>query len=93
MKNIRIVSLLLSIVILTFSVIAYVSKVYNTKEHIEIVSVVVSKGDTLWNIAKKYGNDNDDIRKIIYQIKEFNGIDSDINVGQVIYIPVKENGE
>ncbi len=93
MKNIIIVSFVLLICVLILSVAVCIRNIFDTREHTKIVSVVVNKGDTLWNIAKKYGNDNDDIRKTIYQIKAFNDIDSDIDVGQVIYIPVNENGE
>ena len=40
----------------------------------EYATIVIAKGDTLWNIAKKYNYDNIDIRSKISEIKELNKI-------------------
>lgn len=54
------------------------------KEHV----VTVHTGDTLWDIAKKYADGSDDIRYIIYIIKDRNGLKSaDIKPGQKLIIP------
>ena len=55
----------------------------------EYTTIVVSKGDTLWKIAKDYSNENQDIRDKIYEIKELNNIGSDIKIGQELLIRVK----
>jgi len=40
-------------------------------------TVTVGRGDTLWSIAEKYGEDSD-IRKYIFEIKELNNIKGNI---------------
>jgi len=51
------------------------------------ILVKVSKGDTLWDIAEKYGGSKN-IRKFIYEIRENNGLmDSTIYEGMTIEIP------
>ena len=55
----------------------------------EYVKVVVSNGDTLWSIAQRYSNNSKDIRSLIYEISELNGIDSSrIYAGQELSIPI-----
>lgn len=50
--------------------------------------VTVHTGDTLWDIAKKYADGKDDIRYIIYSIKDRNGLQTaDIKPGQKLIIP------
>lgn len=53
--------------------------------------VVVSKGDTLWDIASKYINIKFDIRDEIYHIKKINDLQtSNIYPGQELIIPIRE---
>ena len=48
----------------------------------------VQSGDTLWNLADKFGPDNKDIREIVYEICKVNDISADsIYPGQKILIP------
>lgn len=50
--------------------------------------VTVSAGDTLWDIAKRYVEGKDDIRFVIYMIKERNDLtDANIKPGQKLIIP------
>ena len=51
-------------------------------------TIVVSKGDTLWSIAKLYNFDNQDIRSKIDEIKELNEISSNIKIGQELKIKI-----
>mgnify|MGYP006278708437 CR=1 FL=1 len=52
--------------------------------------VLVREGDTLWEIAKENNRYNQDIRKVIYEIKKVNKIDdSYLMPGDVIKIPNK----
>lgn len=51
--------------------------------------VIVKKGDTLWNIAKRYGPAHRDIREIVDDIKSANNIKDLIFPGDVLYVPVK----
>lgn len=50
-------------------------------------AITVRDGDTLWEIASTYAN-NDDIRKYIFEIKELNQMENDtIYKGQTILLP------
>lgn len=48
----------------------------------------VEEGETLWDIAAGMSNDDQDIRKVIYDIAKLNNIapDADLKVGQKIVI-------
>ncbi|WP_227766445.1 LysM peptidoglycan-binding domain-containing protein [Zhaonella formicivorans] len=59
----------------------------NSTQHIK---VVVKKGDTLWNIAEKYGPAEQDIRKTIYEIKIMNKVEDLLQPGDVLIIPQTE---
>ena len=50
----------------------------------------VEEGDTLWNLCKDTCPDNMDIRDYIDLVKETNNIDSDIYVGDALWIPIVE---
>lgn len=54
----------------------------------EYATIIVSKGDTLWNIARTYNYDNIDIRNKIDEIKELNKISSNIKIGQELLIKI-----
>ena len=49
-------------------------------------------GDNLWNIAKEYNPEYEgDLRKVMYYIKQANGMKSDtVYVGHVYEVPVME---
>lgn len=52
--------------------------------------VIVNKGDTLWNIALKNMPKGYDVRKMVYEIRKFNNMDSaDIYPGEIIKIPIR----
>jgi nucleoid-associated protein YgaU len=49
---------------------------------------VVAEGDTLWDIASQHVADGDDVRVVVYAIKQRSGITSSaLQVGQVLQIP------
>lgn len=51
---------------------------------------VVHSGDTLWEIATAHGPATDDVRAVVRQIIEINGIaDALIHPGQVIQLPAR----
>ncbi|MDD2476646.1 MAG: LysM peptidoglycan-binding domain-containing protein [Dysgonamonadaceae bacterium] len=51
-------------------------------------NILIQSGDTLWDLAKTYGPENQDIRKTVYSICETNNITpQDIQPGQSIRIP------
>lgn len=50
--------------------------------------VQIISGDTLWELAKEYGPNDRDVRKVIHAICEINDITADdIQPGQSILIP------
>ena len=80
------------IVILLFAIIAlFFNKTYAKKTY-ENKTIIVSEGQTLWNIAQYEKDNNDyykekDIRRIIYEIKEKNKLNTcDLKVGQKLNI-------
>lgn len=62
---------------------------------VDYKTVYVTQGDTLWKIASKEQEKNPyykdrDIRDVIYDIKEINGLKvSSLTVGQELKIPTK----
>ncbi len=62
------ISLVIFVMIYTANVSGYHKQEY--------ISVTVNSGDTLWSIAERYCDDNHDIRKYIYEIKDINNMDS-----------------
>lgn len=51
--------------------------------------VQIQSGDTLWNVARKFGPPDCDTRQVVYEICRINGINaSDIQPGQSLLIPV-----
>ena len=51
--------------------------------------VEVKSGESLWQIAKLYCPENEDIRMCIYEIKSINGLaGSEIYAGQTLTVPV-----
>ncbi|MDD2220955.1 MAG: LysM peptidoglycan-binding domain-containing protein [Clostridia bacterium] len=55
------------------------------------VSVIVDQGDSLWGLIKEYNpNYNGDMRKMVREVKELNGLGSvAIYPGDIIVIPIK----
>ncbi len=50
--------------------------------------VEVVSGDTLWDLAKSYGDSSKDIREVVYEICSVNQIKAqDLYAGQIILIP------
>jgi LysM repeat protein len=55
----------------------------------EYAQVQIVAGDTLWDIASRYIQEGNDIRKFVYEICELNKITADsIHPGQSILVPV-----
>ena len=56
-------------------------------------SYLVQPGDTLWEIAQEHRPDFVGIRNYVNLMKRVNGMDSDIQPGQVLLIPIWKEGE
>lgn len=52
--------------------------------------IVVASGDTLWSIASELRGEGDDVRRIVYNLKERNDLRSSVlQSGQTLIIPNK----
>ena len=82
-NNIIILSVAICLLNLLFTNI-FASKEIDTKEY------VVMRGETLWSIAEDlYSEENTDIQKIIYDIKDVNNMsESIVYEGQTINLPI-----
>ncbi len=85
-----------SILITIFIVITMcicISKIFaNNEAETTEITYTVSKGETLWSIAKKYKQNNQDIRDYIYKVKKLNNMTSaTIYEGQIIKILFMED--
>lgn len=57
-------------------------------DELKYIEIQIKRGDTIWELAKKFTPNGKDIRKTIYEISLINNLDSlDIYPGQVIKIP------
>lgn len=87
------VPLLIGVMILVFLVIqprifgaVAMQQVEGDTDYIE---VLVAPGDTVWGLAREYGPDGVDVRRMIYQIRDANGLETFvIHPGQVLIIPI-----
>lgn len=57
--------------------------------------VIVHSGDTLWTIAGRWTNKDEDVREVIYRIQQENklGQASFLQPGQKIVVPVRAAGQ
>lgn len=77
------------LILLIAIAIPFASKV-NGETPLKYEKVVVYPGDTLWSIASRNKTSNTDIRKLIYEIRKLNKLESAvITPGQEILIPLK----
>ncbi len=85
LKNIVII---LAIIFFCSNIIFNSINTVNAGNSEEFIIVMVNEGDTLWSIAKKYNFNNEDIRKVIYNIEQVNNIEkSIIYPGQQLKVP------
>ena len=92
MKKLKIINkgkFIRSSIILLLSIISILFIIINSnkieEKEITYATYHVSKGDTLWTIAKEQ-NSNKDIREIIYMIRQDNNIGANLSIGQEIQI-------
>ena len=57
------------------------------KEEAQTQDYIISSGETLWSIAQKYKNPEEDTRQYVYEIRKLNNMtNSTIYAGQTIKI-------
>ena len=60
----------------------------HSKDVTTYTTVQVQSGDTLWNLAREYGNAGKDVRQTIYEICKLNDVSAEtLQAGQYITIP------
>ncbi len=85
-KILVIISIVMLILIIYSNIYTYADE--TTK--VNYKTIIVKEGDTLWDIAKCFNNKNKDVRKVVYIIKKFNGLNNAvIYPGQELKIPVE----
>lgn len=85
---------LLGLVLLLFGVSGYgvlQMEAAPTSYHTE--QVIVTRGDSLWGIARRYTHPEEDVREVIDRIAKANHLDlrRSIQPGQKLTVPVKQN--
>lgn len=96
MKKFRIVNktrfflssfLIFIFIILLFNFLIQFNQV-NAASQIETIEVRVNKGDTVWEIAKKFKSENEDTRKMVYLINKINDLEGRyLQVDETIKVP------
>lgn len=92
-KKMRFLFLSLLMIIILIAIIGFMlpSKI-EASEPIQVVTVQVEAGDSLWKLADKYDNNSMDLRQYIYIIQRFNKLENTVLLpGQKIMIPVYES--
>lgn len=79
---------ILSIILAGAVIIACLIAVARPQNGLETVLYTVKANDTLWKIASEYKKPNTDVRRLIYNIRQINGIGADIQPGQTIIVPL-----
>ena len=78
-------------IVISLLIIAFFNQNCIADKQIKVEEITVNKYDTLWDIAKNICDDNQNlnVQNVIIQIKKINGLNnSDIYVGQQLYIPI-----
>lgn len=82
----RTLLIILTIVAIWFLLVSFSNR---TAEPVVYEEYTICPGDTIWDIATDYSN-GADIRKVVYEIREANGIDDGVvKVGDIILVPVR----
>ncbi len=81
---------ILMVVFVLFAHSAF-SKQESSDDKVEVITITVQPGDTLWEIALEYKSPGEDTRDFMYEIAATNGVkDCNILSGQTLYIPVSK---
>lgn len=83
-KFVRSMAILIFLLVALFNI-----SIAKSNSEAEYIDYTVTKGETLWSIAKEYTPDNKDIRETIYEIKQINNMQtSNIYENQTIKIKI-----
>lgn len=82
------ISVLITIIIIG-NLLFFKNQVFGSRYEYDYEEIKIVEGDTLWTLALDYVSDEYDVRRMIYEIREFNKMDtSDIYEGEVIRVPI-----
>jgi len=85
----RRITLLIVMLFMCFWAIQIKPAVIEAHTPMESIAVIVEEGDSLWGIAKRFTNDQIDIRQYINLILEHNKKDTDeIYPGDILEVPL-----
>lgn len=88
LKNRKRFNLFLAVLTVLISVLIFAAAASGADSEYAYETVVIQKGDTLWDLAKEYRGSSD-IRQYIEKIKAVNGMDnSTIYEGDIIKMPL-----
>ncbi|MDD4563865.1 MAG: LysM peptidoglycan-binding domain-containing protein [Eubacteriales bacterium] len=90
-SKIRFTLFLTIVLFVIFSAAGTIIGTYNAESLTKTTysEIRVQTGDTLWDLAREFGPDNKDIRKIVYEICKVNDVSAEsIYPGQTLLIPV-----
>jgi len=77
------------LIIIIISLFINDKEAYSSTYIQEYEEVIVKTGDTLWKIAKEYTPKDYDIRKMVFEIREINNLESaDIYPGDLVKVPI-----
>jgi len=78
------------VIILIFTLYNFKAFSVNKEEH-QYIEILVQDGDTIWDIAQEYYNGAKDIRRIVHDISNINGIEGAmIKSGDKILVPLTD---
>jgi len=77
------------VIILIFTLYNLNAFSLNKEDYNNYIEILVKDGDTIWNIAKKYNSDGNDLRQLVYDISKINDVEDSVIVpGQKIIVPL-----
>lgn len=85
-------ALLLGLLLVLFVgafLLLFQSEAVSTTGPAEMRAVVARPGDTLWEIADRFARDSADLRVVVRELVELNGLESKVlRPGQVLQVPL-----
>jgi len=98
MKRRRKIATLVLVALGVFLIITLITSFTKPNSAAEVtdtyIEYTVSKGDTLWDIARFYSDDNVDVRIVIREIEEKNNLEGAlIYCGDKLLVPTKYSGD
>ncbi len=83
-------ALVLAVAVLLSAVVISIcsSNTFGSAQAMEVETVVVEQGDSLWGIASRYA-DGRDVREVVREIKNYNSLEkADLYPGMILEIPI-----